>query len=86
MLLSILLLAPAGTLSAQENPERGPGWVDYYRQEVTITCNDTVAVIEGRYYLRNLIEGMITIGIQYPFMVDRFHPFPHRIAVSSTWF
>ena len=60
-----------------------PHWIDFYQERIMITCNNSEVEVEGTYYMRNMTKGHINMTIQYPFPVDKYHPFPHEIDVEG---
>ena len=66
--------------------EKKPHWVDFYQEKILITCSDNEVEVEGIYYLRNVTDGNLSMTILYPFPVDKYHPFPHKIEVEEFTF
>jgi len=58
-------------------------WVEFFYEKIEIKCSDSEIQVRGTYNFRSLKKSNITIGIQYPFPVDNFHPFPHDIYIEN---
>lgn len=61
-------------------------WVDFYQEKIEFTLSEFELNVKGVYYLENLTNGNISMEIIYPFPIDQYHPYPHKIEVTGIEF
>jgi hypothetical protein len=55
--------------------------VRFVREYVKVALSGDRVHVSGLYYFRNASAGSVEQGIEYPFPVDRFHPYPATVRV-----
>jgi len=66
--------------SARRAPSGRESPIRFYREYVTVEPSRDRTRVTGLYYFRNDSDDALSVGILYPFPVDRHHLYPLRIA------
>jgi hypothetical protein len=53
--------------------------IEFFKEEITLSVDDSLARVEGVYYFRNSTEKQTTMPVLFPFHVDSLSAYPHRI-------
>lgn len=77
VLLGLAKLAFGGDLVLNKEP--GKSSVDFFKEEITLSVNDSEATINGVYYFRNDTEKNGEFPVLFPFYVDSLTLFPYSI-------
>jgi hypothetical protein len=53
--------------------------VEFFKEEITLSVDDSLARVEGIYYFRNSSNKQTSMPVLFPFYVDSLSAYPHRI-------
>jgi hypothetical protein len=69
-------------LPAQNWPitEKAISPVEFFKEDITLSVDDSIASIRGIYYFRNNTDKDAPFPISFPFYVDSLSLFPHSIS------
>jgi hypothetical protein len=67
----------ANDLLLKESPKKTS--IEFFKEEITLSVNDSEAVIHGIYFFRNNTEQGGDFPVLFPFYVDSLSLFPHLI-------
>ena len=76
------MIFAASLVCPQELLPKRPGSssVDFYKEEITVTVDDSVASIKGIYYFQNNTQKEGQFPVMFPFYVDSLSLFPVNIS------
>jgi hypothetical protein len=72
---------PTGRAGSAETAEAPP--VHFYREYVVIEPSEYACRVNGLYYMRNLTDRPLELGIEYPFPVGGPNKYPFQIFVDD---
>jgi hypothetical protein len=70
-------IAMGGDLALKRTESKSS--VEFYKEEITLTVNDSEATVHGIYYFRNNTDRSGDFPALFPFYVDSLSLFPHYI-------
>ena len=76
-------LLNAGAVLLGQGGDPGSSQVDFFKEEITLSIDDSTASVSGIYYFRNNTEKDKPFSVVFPLYVDAVSHYPHEIRAYT---